>query len=381
MSKTRAARIAEEKKLMDEWVKKGDEVTKGKTKYSTPTETIRTGQRSQTGTAGSHRRVANWPRPSGGAAVANVKEAQEKAAAKKEADDEKKAAKKKDAPKNGRRRRGGARRQVLGAILGAGVKQARKSTKAKKVDSGFKSTTPKQKPSDLKSTTPKQKPSDLKSKEIEDTVDAAVKGTGSTAKTRTTAQVKPRKKKGTKAKAAAAGTSKGKPRKKTDSKAKAAAATTSRLNPLKNKKTAIALGLAGIAGGAGLAYKLSTKTHLVKRGDTLSDIAKDNNITLKKLLAANPKITDPNKIGVGQKIKVPFGMTKKPVYKGMSKSQMAKMAGPKKLKASTAGGEVAFSRGGKVKGYKKGGSIKPRGVGAALRGWGKALGQVIYNGW
>ena len=85
MSQTRAQRIAEEKKLMDEWVRKGGEVTKGKTKYSTPTEPMRTGQRSQTGKGGSHRSVANWPRPAGGVAVANVEKAQKKAAAEKEA--------------------------------------------------------------------------------------------------------------------------------------------------------------------------------------------------------------------------------------------------------------------------------------------------------
>ena len=74
----------------------------------------------------------------------------------------------------------------------------------------------------------------------------------------------------------------------------------------------------------------------------------------------NPNIKDPNKIRIGQSIKLPssvgraFGKggkkTKNP-YEGMTKSQMAKMAMPKK---------------------KKGGTVFRRGGGKALRGFGKA---------
>ena len=97
----------------------------------------------------------------------------------------------------------------------------------------------------------------------------------------------------------------------------------------KKEKAAIALGLIGTAGGGYKIYQLNTKSHSVKSGDTLSQLAKKNNINLKKLLKANPNIKDPNKIRVGQKIKIPFGMTKKPVYKGLSKKEMASMAMPK----------------------------------------------------
>ena len=93
---------------------------------------------------------------------------------------------------------------------------------------------------------------------------------------------------------------------------------------------------------------------------------------------ANPKFkANPNLIRKGDTIKMPGKVKdRKSVYQGMTKKEMAKMHIPKKkkLKQSTAGGDVAFSRGGKIKGYKSGGSIRPRGVGAALRGWGKALG-------
>ena len=101
--------------------------------------------------------------------------------------------------------------------------------------------------------------------------------------------------------------------------------------PLLTKKEKLGIGVAALA-TAGTGYKLyqlNTKSYSVKSGDTLSQLAKKNNITLKKLLKANPNIKDPNKIRVGQKIKIPFGMTKKPVYKGLSKKEMASMAMPK----------------------------------------------------
>lgn len=45
--------------------------------------------------------------------------------------------------------------------------------------------------------------------------------------------------------------------------------------------------------------------HKVKAGETLSAIATQNNITLGELLAANPAITNPNQISVGQEITIP----------------------------------------------------------------------------
>jgi len=47
------------------------------------------------------------------------------------------------------------------------------------------------------------------------------------------------------------------------------------------------------------------KMVIVKQGDNLSKIAKDNKITLQQLLQANPQIKNPNKISIGQKIKLP----------------------------------------------------------------------------
>lgn len=46
-------------------------------------------------------------------------------------------------------------------------------------------------------------------------------------------------------------------------------------------------------------------TYVVKRGDTLTRIAQRAKLTLDQLLAANPEIKDPNKIKIGQRIRIP----------------------------------------------------------------------------
>ena len=93
----------------------------------------------------------------------------------------------------------------------------------------------------------------------------------------------------------------------------------------------------------------------IKKGDTLSQIAKANGTTLKALQEANPGIKDLNKISIGQKINLsPKVKDRKSVYQGMSKSDMASISKDK------------------VVSRKHGGQIgTPRGVGAALRGYGK----------
>ncbi len=45
--------------------------------------------------------------------------------------------------------------------------------------------------------------------------------------------------------------------------------------------------------------------HIVKRGETLASIARDYRVTLSRLLAANPQITNPNAITPGQSIRIP----------------------------------------------------------------------------
>lgn len=61
--------------------------------------------------------------------------------------------------------------------------------------------------------------------------------------------------------------------------------------------------------GAGVDYT-------VKKGDTLSAIAKKYGITLQELLAANPQIKNPNLIKVGQVIKIPGKEEENPQFDG-----------------------------------------------------------------
>ena len=68
--------------------------------------------------------------------------------------------------------------------------------------------------------------------------------------------------------------------------------------------------------------------HTVTAGDTLSKIARDNDVSLDALLAANPQITNPNAISVGQVINLPVQSattdsatsTPSPVYTGAGSS-------------------------------------------------------------
>ena len=83
-------------------------------------------------------------------------------------------------------------------------------------------------------------------------------------------------------------------------------------------------------GGAGVAIdRIRKRSHKVTSGDSLSKIAKQMGTTLKKLLQANNiKPKDANKIRIGQTIKVPpkgFALKSPKIYKGMSKSVMAKL--------------------------------------------------------
>ena len=104
--------------------------------------------------------------------------------------------------------------------------------------------------------------------------------------------------------------------------------------------------------------KTKSSSVTIKKGDTLSQIAKANGTTLKALQEANPGIKDLNKIRIGQKINLsPKVKDRKSVYQGMSKSDMA---------------SISKNKSPEVVARKYGGQIgRPRGVGAALRGYGK----------
>lgn len=103
----------------------------------------------------------------------------------------------------------------------------------------------------------------------------------------------------------------------------------------------------------------------VRKGDTLSQIAKAAGMTLPQLKALNPDIKDYNKVGAGQVLNLEKGTARSP-YEGVSKSEMARMA------KDTAANRAANKA--KTTSKKRGGKVgKPRGVGAAQRGYGKAM--------
>jgi len=99
------------------------------------------------------------------------------------------------------------------------------------------------------------------------------------------------------------------------------------------------------------------KNYSIKKGDTLSQIAKSRGITLKAIKEANKGIKDLNKIKAGQKIKIPSKPKSKNPYAGMTKSEMAKLAVKKKL----GGGMVKKKlKGGMVKKKMAGGMVKKK---------------------
>ena len=100
------------------------------------------------------------------------------------------------------------------------------------------------------------------------------------------------------------------------------------------------LALAGATLGALPLTK--AKTYSVKKGDTLSQIAKREGISLKDIKAANSTIKNLNKINAGQKIKLPrMLLSKNNPYKGMTKAEMAAISKKKPVvKKKMAGGVV-----------------------------------------
>lgn len=49
----------------------------------------------------------------------------------------------------------------------------------------------------------------------------------------------------------------------------------------------------------------SVKIHIVKQGDTLFELSKKYNVPLQAIIDANPQLSDPNKLNIGDKIKIP----------------------------------------------------------------------------
>lgn len=120
------------------------------------------------------------------------------------------------------------------------------------------------------------------------------------------------------------------------------------------RKSAVAAGaVAGAAAtstGDSTSGSSSTSSYTIKRGDTLSAIARDSGIKLAELRDANPQIKDLNKIKPGQKIKVPKASirgTGRSIYEGMTKAEMEKMAMDRKSRKAKGGmAKKSYAKGG-----------------------------------
>ena len=161
----------------------------------------------------------------------------------------------------------------------------------------------------------------------------------------------------------------------------------------KSKRGLKEVGLAaGIASGVGyFAGTGTTKSVTVKAGDTLSQIAQDNNTTVAAIKKANPSITNIHRITPGQTIKVPKVKDRKSVYQGMTTAELQQPKkttttaskikyGPGGYGASKSGGIVKRKSGGTVKKYAEGKRIGSKRLprptikkpwGAAIKGYGK----------
>ena len=112
--------------------------------------------------------------------------------------------------------------------------------------------------------------------------------------------------------------------------ATSAAATNKAIGKARKKVGGVFAGATG-AGSVAIPVGSKQKGYTIKKGDTLSQIAKSKGITLKAIREANKGIKDLNKIQAGQKIKIPSKPKSKNPYAGMTKSEMAKLAVKKKL--------------------------------------------------
>jgi len=103
-------------------------------------------------------------------------------------------------------------------------------------------------------------------------------------------------------------------------------------------------GAAATSVGDGEAKKTTGSSYTIKKGDTLSAIAKNSGVRLSELRDANPQVKDLNKIMPGQKIKLPGQTIKgsgKSIYEGMTKAEMEKMAMKQKARAGRGGRDVS----------------------------------------
>lgn len=79
--------------------------------------------------------------------------------------------------------------------------------------------------------------------------------------------------------------------------------------------------LIGMPRGLALGNATPSKSYLIKDGDTLSQIAKDNNTTVKAILDLNSEIEDKNVIDAGARIEIPLSDTQAALRGGLDRDK------------------------------------------------------------
>ena len=146
-------------------------------------------------------------------------------------------------------------------------------------------------------------------------------------------------------------------------KEKNAGITAARKSVGKGAAVGAGIGAAGYVASKGKGGAQAASPYTIKRGDTLSQIAKKKGVSLKSLMDANKGIKNANKINSGQKIKIPTSKASKgSVYSGLTKSEMAALSKKKPVvKKKMAGGMVKKKMaGGVVKKKMAGGRVKKK---------------------
>lgn len=83
------------------------------------------------------------------------------------------------------------------------------------------------------------------------------------------------------------------------------------------------LNVPSVGGTNPVSTPATTTTYTIRSGDSLSVVAQRHGVTYQALLAANPSITDPNRIFVGQVVNIPTGGQAAPVVAAPSWEQRA----------------------------------------------------------
>jgi len=131
-----------------------------------------------------------------------------------------------------------------------------------------------------------------------------------------------------------------------------------------------------------MAFPKTTGSYKIKKGDTLSGIAKARGTTVAKIMKMNPMIKDKNKIRAGAGLKLPPKQIKSTaadkakaqrgksdfgkIFSPTEKQKTRRAALQKQMAAKRRGGVMKAAGGKMAKGYSKGGARMMRAMGGKM---------------